>query len=247
VNAPKLSMLVMSSLAKTPKFSQKFQSEETDEDVFGEEPVRPVNLVEKSILKSSRRKHSMSMDDAKSIIQYVKMRTTLDVVKRSNNNLQFSTDANPAKKLKLMNFKPSDFDIIDFNNDFKYEPKNKKHDFPNWEVYKKNKLSRTHHDKAGKVRVAGTLRSIWVEEASIDPGNCPNCKNTLKKKKIDKLSCEFMDYWILTCIRYVKGPSTKCGYHCLIEVDPNNVEVMDDSDFGFNSLINDLINDKFDK
>jgi hypothetical protein len=82
--------------------------------------------------------------------EYVKMRTTLDVAKRSNNNLQFRTDANPAKKLKLMDFKPLDFDISEFNNDFTYEPKNKKHDFPNWEVYKKNKLSRTHNDQAGK-------------------------------------------------------------------------------------------------
>jgi hypothetical protein len=69
LNTPKLSMPVLSSLAKTPKFSQKFQSEETDEDVFGEEPVRPVNLLEKSILKSSRRKRSMSVADAESMIQ----------------------------------------------------------------------------------------------------------------------------------------------------------------------------------
>jgi hypothetical protein len=65
LNTPKLSMPVMN----TPKFSQKFQSEETDEDVFGEEPMRPVNLLEKSILKSSRRKRSKSADDAESLIQ----------------------------------------------------------------------------------------------------------------------------------------------------------------------------------
>jgi hypothetical protein len=62
-------IVVVSSLAKTPKFAQKFQSEVMDEAVFGEEPVRPVNLLEKSILKISRRKRSMSVDDAESMIQ----------------------------------------------------------------------------------------------------------------------------------------------------------------------------------
>lgn len=68
-NTPKVS-IAMSSLAKTPKLAEKFESEEIDDDAFDiNKSVKPVNMLEKSILKSSRRKRSMSVADAESMVQ----------------------------------------------------------------------------------------------------------------------------------------------------------------------------------
>lgn len=67
VNTPKVAK-PMSSLAKTFKLAEKCDSEETKEDGFKGKP-KPVNLLEKSILKSSRRKRSMSVADIDSTVQ----------------------------------------------------------------------------------------------------------------------------------------------------------------------------------
>lgn len=56
INTPKIA-LPMSSLAKTPKLAERFASEE-----ISDVPSKP-NLLEKSILKSSRRKRSKSVAD----------------------------------------------------------------------------------------------------------------------------------------------------------------------------------------
>jgi hypothetical protein len=165
--------------------------------------------------------------------EHVEAKVALERAKRVNNNKRHHAEQfSSTKTYKMMDYKPSNMDIIDFKASFHYNANKSNVQFPNWRT--NNQLLKRVNEgdpNAGMVKVVGRLRGIHVDISGLQAGTCEQCGTKLRIRTIEKVTSDYYGYIIMRCERLIKGPDEYCGYHCLIEHESEFAMDVDDGGF----------------